>query len=119
MRRPFRSLKKRAAMGADKWNSRDSRALPAEALSALAVLLNMAERGVLWLQKFLLIIIALLAKPDGSGDRPIALQPFVVRGHGRIRKGIGQAWCKARAGHLDDAISSSSALRASPFQAFQ
>ena len=72
-----------------------------EITESTAVLLNACERAGTWPTQVSELHVPLLNKPDGSGKRPITLQPSLLRVWERARVGLVKEWMTAHARDYD------------------
>ena len=107
----LRHLKPDRGLGCDHWAPREMLQLPPEALEGLTRLLNNIEAKGVFPQQVLMNLICLLPKPTG-GERPICLASLLYVVWSGIRSPIVRDWDARRAGHWDDAVRGSSALKA-------
>jgi hypothetical protein len=78
-------------LGWDRLHPRAATRCPDEALLALVCLLVLAERLGYWPDTIGVILVCLLAKPDG-GWRPIGLLPTIIRWWMRAKLDVAWAW---------------------------
>ena len=78
-------------LGCDNTSPRAYARLSEETLDKLGLLMHACERAGLWAKIIHLIMIVLLAKPDG-GRRPIGLFPTMIRVWMRARACVARAW---------------------------
>ena len=72
-----------------------------EITESTAVLLNACERNGAWPSQVSELHVPLLNKPDGTGKRPITLQPSLLRVWERARVGLVKDWMTAHARDYD------------------
>jgi hypothetical protein len=106
-----RSAPKKTAPGADGWIPYEWKGLGPGPCDDLQRLLVQAERELRWPVSTTQVVMALLPKP-GGGERTIGLTSGFYRLYMRIRKPAISKWEDEHAGHWDQAVRGSSALRA-------
>ena len=105
------------ATGADRTRPAHYKFLPRVAKEQLLRMFSAWHRRLAFPWQLLLNIIAMLPKPSGTGERPICLEPFLVRLFMKFFKKYGSGWAETHHGFWDDAIAGSSALKAALFRA--
>ena len=105
------AFKPMTGKGADGIRPSFLRWLPQRALEELAMQFHRWKQKCALPWQLLHMVIAMLAKPS-SGERPIALEPLVLRVFLRQWRSYGQRWSAEKHGFWDDAVAGSSALRA-------
>ena len=105
-----RRMSDRTGRGFDNIGPADIRALPRPALSALRDLYLDIERRCQWPWQLMVNLVALKPKPT-SGDRGIALVPWLIRLWTQLRDAPTREWTSEHAGFLDQAEAGSSALK--------
>ena len=85
------SFPRDTGLGSDNISPRALLRLSDEAMEALATLLSKMERTGTWTKELNLVLVVLLAKPDG-GFRPIGLLPTIIRVWMRARTAQIRAW---------------------------
>ena len=101
----------KTGMGVDSFRPTHIKWLPRESIKHLTCLFDGWNRDAVLPWQLLCMLIHLLAKPSG-GERPICLEPFVLRLFLRQWQGYGRTWSLRFHGHWDDVVARSSALRA-------
>ena len=86
--------------------------LPKEGREELLQVLQAAEDRASWGWQMMAVTVALMPKPSGGGERPIALVTFLVRLWMRMRRCVGAAWTNEHRAEWDAALAGSSAIQA-------
>ena len=105
-----RRMSDRTGRGFDNVGPADIRALPRAALSVLRDLYLDIERRCQWPWQLMVNLVALKPKPT-SGDRGIALIPWLIRLWTQLRDAPTRVWTSEHAGFWDQAVAGSSALK--------
>ena len=105
-----RRMSDRTGRGFDNVGPADIRALSRSALSILRDLYLDIERRCQWPWQLMVNLVALKPKPT-SGDRGIALVPWLIRLWTQLRDAPTRVWTSEHAGFWDQAVAGSSALK--------
>eukprot|EP00969_Alexandrium_andersonii_P315749 13951297-Alexandrium_andersonii.AAC.1 len=98
-------------VGLDAWEPGAWKVAPPAAVKAMKAILAGISDRLAWPSQALCQQIWLTVKPNLVDDRPLTLQPMVVRLWHRLHKWVFREWSIGYAGHWDKAIVGSSALR--------
>ena len=105
-----RRLSDRTGRAFDNIGPSDIRALPRPALSWLRDIFLEIERECQWPRQLMVNLICLKPKPT-SGDRGVALIPWLIRLWTQLRDAPTREWTREHAGFWDQAVEGSSALK--------
>ncbi len=111
LRTILKTYKPEAGQGADGWSIPALQALPKASHHCLVQIVETIYNHVLWPWQCLFSIVAMLAKAEGKGERPIALVNMLARIFEKMVRPVVSSWSKEAAGFWDHAIAGSSALR--------